>query len=88
MIPLLELKSYLRKIELAPVYSSSAILIMAAQEWRMAMEFLARTEPMMMASLSVQLPSSQRGIRKPLKNAPGLNRALRIAWKREWASLA
>ena len=51
--------SHLRKMELAPVYSSSAILIMAAQEWRMAMEFLARTEPMMMASFKVKLPDGK-----------------------------
>ena len=35
----------LMKIELAPLYSISAILSMAAHEWRTAMAFLASTEP-------------------------------------------
>ena len=52
------------------MYSISAILSMTAHEWRMGMEFLARMEPMMVASLNVQSPASHNGSRKPLKNAP------------------
>ena len=33
------------KMELAPLYSISAILSMAAQEWRTGIAFLASTEP-------------------------------------------
>ena len=35
----------LMKMELAPLYSISAILSMAAQEWRTGIAFLASTEP-------------------------------------------
>ena len=35
----------LMKMELAPLYSISAILSIAAQEWRTGIAFLARTEP-------------------------------------------
>ena len=35
------------KMELAPLYSISAILSMAAHEWRTGMAFLASTEPVM-----------------------------------------
>ena len=37
--------SNLMKMELAPLYSISAILSMAAQEWRTGIAFLASTEP-------------------------------------------
>ena len=37
--------SNLMKMELAPLYSISAILSMAAHEWRTGMAFLASTEP-------------------------------------------
>ena len=37
--------SNLMKMELAPLYSISAILSMAAQEWSTGMAFLASTEP-------------------------------------------
>ena len=38
-------KANLMKMELAPLYSISAILSIAAQEWRTGIAFLARTEP-------------------------------------------
>ena len=38
-------KANLMKMELAPLYSISAILSIAAQEWRTGMAFLASTEP-------------------------------------------
>ena len=37
--------AHLRNIEFPPEYSISAILNMAAQEWRTGMAFLAKTEP-------------------------------------------
>lgn len=43
-------------IELAPVYGISATFNKAAQECRIGTEFLASTEPMIMASLNVQFP--------------------------------
>ena len=39
----------LMKIELAPLYSISAILSIAAQEWRTGIAFLARTEPVIIS---------------------------------------
>ena len=69
----------LRKIELAPEYSISAILSNAAAECNIGMEFLARTLPITMASLNEHVRDSHNGRRTPLKNAAGLNRALRNA---------
>ena len=37
--------THLKNIELAPLYSISAIFMIAAQEWRMGIEHLANTEP-------------------------------------------
>jgi hypothetical protein len=66
-------------IEFAPEYFISASLSRAAAECNMGMEHLVSTLPTMMASRSVQLLDSHRGNKMPLKNADGLNRALRSA---------
>ena len=63
-------------MEFAPVYSISAIFSMTAQECKTGIEFLAMTEPMMVASRSVQSPDSHKGSRKPLKNAPKMKTKL------------
>ena len=52
---------------------------MTAELCRIGMEFRAKTLPMIIASLKVQFPLSQRGNKNPLKKAPGLKSAFLIA---------
>ena len=63
--------SNLMKMELAPLYSISAILSMAAHEWRTGMAFLASTEPV--THLISTIPYSLKGCWNVCTNVPQLS---------------